>query len=83
MSPGINVYFRNGGDLKIKDYLFGSGYKEINSDSITALLSGNIDPNMVIVFATDYFPKGDHTEWREIVIEKIFRCRRQGCVDRY
>ncbi len=55
--PGINVYFRNGGDLKIKDYLFSSGYKEINSDSITALLAGNPDPNMVIVFATDYFPK--------------------------
>ena len=55
--PGINVYFRNGGDMKIKDYLFGSGYKEINSDSIAALLSGNIDPNTVIVFATDYFPK--------------------------
>ena len=55
--PGINVYFRNGSDRRIKDYLFASGYKEINSDSITALLSGNIDPNMVIVFATDYFPK--------------------------
>ena len=55
--PRRYVYFRNGGDLKIKDYLFSSGYKEINSDSITALLAGDPDPNMVIVFATDYFPK--------------------------
>ena len=55
--PGINVYYRNGGDLRIKEYLFSSGYKQINSDSLAGLLSGNIDPNTVIVFATDYFPK--------------------------
>ncbi len=54
---GINVYFRNGSDLKIKDYLAGSGYKVLNSDSLTALLSGNADENIVIVFASDYFPK--------------------------
>jgi outer membrane protein assembly factor BamB len=54
---GVHTYFRNGSDEKIKSYLASSGYKEINSDSVTALLSGNADKNMVIVFASDYFPK--------------------------
>ena len=54
---GIDVYFRNGSDLKIKNYLLGSGYKLLNSDSLTALLSENTGQNIVIVFASDYFPK--------------------------
>jgi outer membrane protein assembly factor BamB len=55
--PGINIYFRNNSDLKIKNYLAVSGYKVLNSDSLTAMLSGNVDQNSVIVFASDYFPK--------------------------
>jgi hypothetical protein len=54
---GINTYFRNGSDLKIKNYLTSSGYKLLNADSLAALLSTNADQNMVIVFASDYFPK--------------------------
>jgi outer membrane protein assembly factor BamB len=55
--PGINVYFNNASDLKIKNYLANSGYKVLNSDSLSALLSGAVDQNYVIVFASDYFPK--------------------------
>src|SRR4030095_3240926 len=53
----INTYFRNGSDLKIKNYLVSSGYKMIGIDSLVALLSGNTDQNSVLVFASDYFPK--------------------------
>lgn len=53
---GINTYFRNSSDQKIKNYLISSGYKEINADSLTALLSSNADANTVIVFASVYFP---------------------------
>lgn len=54
---GINTYFQNGSDLKIKNYLAGSGYKLLNADSLIALLSGNANQNTIIVFASDYFPK--------------------------
>jgi len=54
---GINTYFRNNSDLKIKNYLVNSGYEVINTDSLTGLLSGNVDPGTTIVFASDYFPK--------------------------
>ena len=53
----INTYFRNGSDLKIRNYLVSSGYKNANSDSLIALLSGNVDQNTILVFAADYFPK--------------------------
>jgi outer membrane protein assembly factor BamB len=55
--PGINIYFRNNSDLKIKNYLANCGYKVLNKDSLIALLSGQIDQYTVIVFASDYFPK--------------------------
>jgi outer membrane protein assembly factor BamB len=55
--PGINIYFRNNSDLKIKNYLVNSGYKVINTDSLTGLLSGIVDQSTIIVFASDYFPK--------------------------
>jgi len=55
--PGINVYYRSGGDLKIKNYLANSGYKVLNSDSLTALLSSSGEENNVIVFTSDYFPR--------------------------
>ena len=53
----VNTYFRNGSDLKIRNYLAGSGYKIFNSDSLVSLFSGNVDQNTVVVFASDYFPQ--------------------------
>ena len=52
---GVNTYFNNSSDLKIRNYL--SGYKPLDSDSLISLLSGRVDASMVIVFASDYFPK--------------------------
>jgi hypothetical protein len=54
--PGINVYFKNGADLRIKDYLVHAGYTPVNNDSLSALLDHPVQPGKVIVFATDYFP---------------------------
>lgn len=55
--PGTNIYFRSNSDQSIRDYLTGSGYKAINSDSLTSLLSVVGGQNAVVVFASDYFPK--------------------------
>lgn len=52
---GVNTYFNNNADLKIKNYL--AGYKVLDSDSLIAFFSGNADESMVVVFASDYFPK--------------------------
>ena len=69
---GINIYYRHNSDLKIKNYLASSGYKVFNSDSLTALLSGPIGQNPVVVFASDYFPKSitinaDHSLLRKFL----------------
>jgi hypothetical protein len=54
--PGINVYFRSGSDLRIKNYMAANGFKTMNSDSLVELLSKNNADPAVIVFASDYFP---------------------------
>jgi eukaryotic-like serine/threonine-protein kinase len=54
---GVNTYFRNGSDLRIKNYLNALYFKTIGSDSLIALLNTDIGANSVIVFASDYFPK--------------------------
>ncbi|KAK6020520.1 PQQ enzyme repeat protein [Ostertagia ostertagi] len=53
--PNINVYFRNGSDLAIKNYLRGNGYTVIGSDTLVQLLKRTSRPG-VIVFASSYFP---------------------------
>ncbi len=49
------LYFRNGADVRIKNYLQANKFKTIGTDTLAAILSDN-NPNKVIVFATNYFP---------------------------
>ena len=69
--PGINVYYKNGSDLSIKNYLVGNGYKSINSDSLVALLNKPIKPGTVIVFASCYFPPTIITNGKESPLRKF------------
>ncbi len=69
--PGINVYYKNGSDLTIKNYLAGNGYKTINSDTLTALLSGNSPSPAVIVFASSYFPAAIVGNGRDALLRKF------------
>lgn len=52
----IKLYFRNGADVRIKNYLQANGFKTIASDTLPAVLSDS-NTHKVIVFASNYFPK--------------------------
>jgi eukaryotic-like serine/threonine-protein kinase len=68
---GINVYFRGGSDLRIRNYLNGNGYKTLGADSLTAMLSNNSSEPAVIVFASDYFPKTIIENGRESLLRRF------------
>ncbi len=56
--PGTKIYFRNGSDGRIKTFLESSGFNLVTSDSLPAILTNvNAAQNVVIVFASAYFPK--------------------------
>lgn len=52
----VKLYFRNGADIRIKNYLQANGFKTIATDTLPIVLSDS-NANKVIVFATNYFPK--------------------------
>lgn len=69
--PGVNVYFRSGSDLRIRNYLNGNGYKTLGTDSLTAMLAAAGSEPAVIVFASDYFPKTIIENGRESLLRKF------------
>ncbi|MBC7949864.1 MAG: PQQ-binding-like beta-propeller repeat protein [Chitinophagaceae bacterium] len=54
--PGVNIYFRGGTDMVIRNYLRGIGYKVIGLDSIAHYLSRETANSPVIIFASAYLP---------------------------
>jgi eukaryotic-like serine/threonine-protein kinase len=48
------IYFRNGGDTRIKNDLQNNGYTAIGTDTFAGVMQNPADK--VIVFATDFFP---------------------------
>lgn len=50
------LFFRNGADVRIKNYLQANGFKTIGTDTLSTVMPDS-STNKVIVFATDYFPK--------------------------
>ncbi|HUR11643.1 MAG TPA: PQQ-binding-like beta-propeller repeat protein [Flavitalea sp.] len=55
--PGINIYFRPGIDVRIRDYLNLHDYKTIDTKQLTGLLEKRDSAtNSVIVFASNFFP---------------------------
>ncbi len=69
--PGINVYYRNHADLRVRAYLNTNGYRTINSDSLTAILSRKQDTAVVIVFASCYFPSAIIKDGSESLVRKF------------
>jgi len=53
----VNMYFRTGGDIRIKEYLRNNGFKVINTDSLVNIMSTAEAKGKSIVFATDFFTK--------------------------
>jgi eukaryotic-like serine/threonine-protein kinase len=68
---GINIYFRGGSDLRIRNYLNGNGYKTLGTDSLTAMLSNAGSGPAVIVFASDYFPRTIIENGKESLLRKF------------
>ena len=51
------TYFRNGSDLRIKNFLVNCGYKSIGADTMITIMSQKPASKTVIVFASAYMPK--------------------------
>ncbi len=54
---GVNIYYKDGSDLKVKNYLAAQRFKTVGTDSLVAILNSGAGKNTVLVFASDYFPK--------------------------
>lgn len=55
--PDAKVYFRNGADLRVKNFLTNNGFKSIRQDTLIPIMSQASCRNTVIVFASSYLPK--------------------------
>ena len=55
--PEAKTYFRNGSDLRIKNFLVNCGYKAIGVDTMISIMSQPDCGNIVIVLASAYMPK--------------------------
>ncbi len=70
--PDAKVYFQNGGDWRVKNYLVNSGYNAIVADTLIAVMSQPSANNKVIVMASSYMPKeildnGAHSVMRKFL----------------
>ena len=54
--PDAKTYFRNGSDLRIKNFLVNCGYTSIGVDTMTIIMSQLRRNNVVIVLASAYIP---------------------------
>ena len=55
--PGVNIHFRYGIDMKVRDYLVEQRYRRVEAARLTELLNQNDSAiGTVIVFAANYFP---------------------------
>ena len=55
--PGINIYFRFGTDVKIKEYLALNGYKVVDGKILSEIFGSDSAHSSVVVFASNYFPR--------------------------
>jgi len=68
--PGLNVYFKNGIDTRVKNYLQDAGYATIDSAKLTNLFQQPVS-NSVIVFATNYMPRNVLTGDENSLLKKF------------
>lgn len=67
---GVNVYFRGGSDMAIRNYLRVNGYKLIGADSLAYVMTKESGDPSVIVFASSYFPASILENGQNSVIRK-------------
>jgi len=63
-------FFRNGADLRIKNYLQSNGFKTIGTDTLSKVMADSAI-NKVIVFATDYFPTAIYTNGNNALLRQF------------
>ena len=54
--PDAKTYFRNGSDLRIRNFLVNCGYKSIGADTMITIMAQQDCSNIVIVLASAYIP---------------------------
>jgi eukaryotic-like serine/threonine-protein kinase len=67
----VNVYFRNGADVRIKNYLRSNGFKMINTDTLIRILSSASSSGKVIVYATDIFTKATNENGKNSLVRQF------------
>lgn len=66
----VKIYFRNGADVRIKNYLQANGFTTIGTDTIARVMADSA-ANKTIVFATDYFPQSIYSNGSTAVLRKF------------
>ncbi|MGC4103538.1 beta-alanine-activating enzyme beta-propeller domain-containing protein [Ferruginibacter sp.] len=66
----VKIYFKNGADIRIKNYLQVNGFKTIGTDTLAKLMTDSA-AGKVIVFATDYFPKNIYENGASSILRKF------------
>lgn len=66
----VKLYFKNGGDVRIKNYLQANGFKTIGTDTLSKVMAGSA-AGKVIVFATDYFPQSIYANGNNALLRKF------------
>jgi len=66
----LKLYFKNGGDVRIKNYLQANGFKTIGTDTLPKVMADTAS-GKVIVFATDYFPKSIYANGKASLLRQF------------
>jgi hypothetical protein len=54
--PGARVYFRNGADWRVRNFLVNAGFRDISADSLVTIMSEGDAAKKVIVMASCFMP---------------------------
>ena len=66
----VKLYFKNGGDVRIKNYLQANGFKTIGTDTLPKVMADSAS-GKTIVFATDYFPQTIYANGSNAILRKF------------
>jgi len=66
----LKIYFKNGADVRIKNYLQSNGFKTIGTDTLPKVMADSA-AFTTIVFATDYFPQSIYANGSNALVRKF------------
>jgi len=66
----VKLYFKNGGDVRIKNYLQANGFTMIGTDTLPKVMTDSA-AGKTIVFATDYFPQSIYVNGSNAILRKF------------